>query len=183
MGARFHEDHKSQISLIEGHTREGRMRDLGNLALLTDLYQLTMVGGYVQEGKREQWANFDYFFRKVPDDGGYCVLAGLADLIEYLQNLRFGQTELAYLETLGLFPQGCFGLSGIIQIHRRVFGPYQRARWYSLTNPLSGSGRLCPKRSSLRGPAQHNELPDPYSHQRLQGFAGQPTVLRWWISA
>lgn len=81
------------------------MADLGGLALLTDLYQLTMVGGYVQEGKREQWANFDYFFRKVPDDGGYCVLAGLADLINYLQNLRFGREELAYLEALGLFPK------------------------------------------------------------------------------
>ncbi len=81
------------------------MADLGNLALLTDLYQLTMVGGYVQEGKREQWANFDYFFRKVPDDGGYCVLAGLADLVDYLQNLRFSAQEIAYLETLGLFPK------------------------------------------------------------------------------
>ena len=77
----------------------------GNWALLTDLYQLTMVGGYVQEGKGEQWANFDYFFRKIPDEGGYCVLAGLADLVEYLQNLRFTQEDLAYLETLGIFPK------------------------------------------------------------------------------
>lgn len=81
------------------------MGQLGNMALLTDLYQLTMVGGYVQQDKREQWASFDYFFRKVPDEGGYCVLAGLADLIEYLQNLRFSQEELAYLETLGVFPK------------------------------------------------------------------------------
>ena len=73
------------------------------LALLTDLYQLTMVGGYVREGKGGQWANFDYFFRKVPDDGGYCVLAGLASLLEYLQNLKFTQEDLAFLEGLGLF--------------------------------------------------------------------------------
>ncbi|MEJ5378302.1 MAG: nicotinate phosphoribosyltransferase [bacterium] len=81
------------------------MEHLFNMALLTDLYQLTMVGGYVQQGKKEQWANFDYFFRKVPDEGGYCVLAGLADLIDYLQNLKFSQGELAYLESLGLFPK------------------------------------------------------------------------------
>jgi nicotinate phosphoribosyltransferase len=80
------------------------MGDPQNLALLTDLYQLTMVGGYVREGKGEQWANFDYFFRKTPDEGGYCVLAGLADLVQYLQDLRFSQEDLAYLETLGLFP-------------------------------------------------------------------------------
>jgi len=72
-------------------------------ALLTDLYQLTMVGGYVQEGKTHQWANFDYFFRSIPDDGGYCILAGLADVIEYLQTLHFNQEDLSYLEGLGIF--------------------------------------------------------------------------------
>jgi len=72
-------------------------------ALLTDLYQLTMVGGYVQEGKTHQWANFDYFFRSIPDDGGYCILAGLADVIEYLQKLHFNQEDLSYLEGLGIF--------------------------------------------------------------------------------
>ena len=54
-------------------------------ALLTDLYQLTMMGGYVIQGKRYQWSNFDYYFQRIPDDGGYCVLAGLADLIEHIQ--------------------------------------------------------------------------------------------------
>lgn len=72
-------------------------------ALLTDLYQLTMVSGYVQEGKTHQWANFDYFFRSIPDDGGYCILAGLADVIEYLQTLHFNQEDLSYLEELGIF--------------------------------------------------------------------------------
>lgn len=72
-------------------------------SLLTDLYQLTMVGGYVKEGKADQWANFDYFFRKVPDNGGYCVLAGLEDVIRYVKTLRFTQRDLSYLEKLGLF--------------------------------------------------------------------------------
>ena len=72
-------------------------------ALLTDLYQLTMVGGYVQEGKKEQWANFDYFFRSVPDNGGYCILAGLADVIDYIRNLRFNGEDLSYLDGLGMF--------------------------------------------------------------------------------
>ncbi len=72
-------------------------------ALLTDLYQLTMVGGYVHEGKKEQWANFDYFFRNIPDNGGYCILAGVADVIEYIRNLHFSQEDLSYLEGLGVF--------------------------------------------------------------------------------
>ncbi len=75
-------------------------------SLLTDLYQLTMVGGYVQQGKQDQWANFDYFFRRIPDDGGYCVAAGLADLIDYVRNLHFSPEDLAYLEGLKLFSDG-----------------------------------------------------------------------------
>ena len=73
--------------------------------LLTDLYQLTMVGGYVKEGKKDQWANFDYFFRKVPDNGGFCIMAGLEDLIDYIQNLRFSEEELSFLESLRLFSE------------------------------------------------------------------------------
>jgi len=72
-------------------------------ALQTDLYQLTMVGGYVKEGKMNQCANFDYFFRKIPDDGGYCVVAGLADVIDYIQNLKFSEEDLAYLDSLNIF--------------------------------------------------------------------------------
>ena len=72
-------------------------------ALLTDLYQLTMVGGYVKEGKVDQWANFDYFFRKIPDQGGFCIVAGLEDVIRYLKTLHFTQKDLSYLERTGLF--------------------------------------------------------------------------------
>jgi nicotinate phosphoribosyltransferase len=62
-----------------------------------------MVGGYVEQGKEEQVANFDYFFRTVPDDGGYCVLAGLEDLIKYVKALRFSEEDLSYLTRLGIF--------------------------------------------------------------------------------
>lgn len=73
------------------------------LALQTDLYQLTMVGGYVRVGKKDQWATFDYFFRSIPDDGGYCILAGLADVIDYIRKLRFNKQGLSYLDGLGIF--------------------------------------------------------------------------------
>ncbi len=72
-------------------------------ALLTDLYQLTMVGGYIQAGKKEQLANFDYFFREIPDKGGYCILAGLADIIEYIRQLRFKPEDIQYLKKLSIF--------------------------------------------------------------------------------
>jgi nicotinate phosphoribosyltransferase len=76
-----------------------------NAALLTDLYQLTMVGGYVLKGKKEQKANFDYFFRSVPDNGGFCIMAGLEQLIDYIINLKFTDEDLSYLKGLGIFKQ------------------------------------------------------------------------------
>jgi nicotinate phosphoribosyltransferase len=80
-------------------------RDAATEALLTDLYQLTMVGGYVLKGKKDQKANFDYFFRKIPDNGGFCVMAGLEQLIDYICNLKFTEDDLAYLKGLDVFPE------------------------------------------------------------------------------
>ncbi len=76
-----------------------------NLTLLTDLYELTMVGGYFVTGKKDQWANFDYFFRNVPDDGGFCIAAGLEQIIEYIENIGFENDDIEYLRTLGIFPE------------------------------------------------------------------------------
>ncbi|MBI2568905.1 MAG: nicotinate phosphoribosyltransferase [Candidatus Schekmanbacteria bacterium] len=73
-------------------------------ALLTDLYQLTMMGGYHRhEQFRERRAAFELFFRRVPFGGGYCIAAGLADVVTYIRSLSFGADELGYLERLGLF--------------------------------------------------------------------------------
>jgi nicotinate phosphoribosyltransferase len=72
-------------------------------ALTTDLYQLTMLAGYLEEGMHETEAVFDLFFRHNPFHGGYAVFAGLEPALEYLENLRFRDDELAYLRGLGLF--------------------------------------------------------------------------------
>jgi len=76
-----------------------------NLTLLTDLYELTMVGGYFVIGKKDQLANFDYFFRNVPDDGGFCIAAGLEQIIEYIEHIGFANDDIDYLRTLGIFPE------------------------------------------------------------------------------
>jgi len=76
------------------------------MTLLTDLYQLTMVGGYYLLGKKDQKASFDYFFRKTPEDGGFCVAAGLEQLIQYIENIHFEPEDVEYLKSLNLFPPG-----------------------------------------------------------------------------
>lgn len=70
-------------------------------ALYTDFYELTMAQGYFLAGRAEEQACFDYFFRDLPFKGGYVIFAGLGDLLEILQNFRFGQEELSYLEAQG----------------------------------------------------------------------------------
>src|SRR4030042_209479 len=82
-----------------------RKKPMRNLTLLTDMYELTMVGGYLANGKENQRANFDYFFRRIPDEGGYCLAAGLEQLIDYIRNISFTPEDLAYLEGLGIFPE------------------------------------------------------------------------------
>ena len=72
------------------------------LGLFTDLYELTMVCGYLQTGHNPT-ATFDLFFRRLPPDRGYVVAAGLEQAVRYLETLSFDREELAYLESLG-FP-------------------------------------------------------------------------------
>jgi nicotinate phosphoribosyltransferase len=72
-------------------------------ALTTDLYELTMLAGYLEEGLLEKPAVFDLFYRTNPFQGGYAVFAGLETALDYLENLRFTDDELAYLKGLGIF--------------------------------------------------------------------------------
>ncbi len=73
-------------------------------ALYTDFYELTMAQGYFLEGRAEERAGFDYFFRDLPFGGGYVVFAGMGDLLQLLQNFSFHTDELKYLREQGFHP-------------------------------------------------------------------------------
>ncbi|USS87862.1 nicotinate phosphoribosyltransferase [Fructilactobacillus hinvesii] len=68
-----------------------------NLTLHTDDYEINMMATYFEEGMADRHAVFEVYFRKMPFGNGYAVFAGLAHLIEYLQNLWFTDTDIAYL--------------------------------------------------------------------------------------
>lgn len=72
------------------------------LTMLTELYEFTLADGYFSAGMRDTVACFDLFFRRVPDGGGFAVMAGLAQVIDHLRHLHFSEEELAFLETKGL---------------------------------------------------------------------------------
>lgn len=73
-----------------------------NLTLLTDLYEITMLQGYFKTGKQDV-VIFDAFYRSNPCGGGYAICAGLKQIIDYIQNLRFSDEDIAYLKSLGIF--------------------------------------------------------------------------------
>ncbi len=78
------------------------MEKIEGSALLTDLYELTMVASYFENQMFEP-ATFSLFIRDYPPFRRYFISAGLADILEYLENLRFAPQELEYLEQTGLF--------------------------------------------------------------------------------
>ena len=72
-----------------------------NYTLLTDEYEYTMANTYLASRKENQTAVFDVFFRKIPNGGGYVIMAGLDKVIEYIKGLHFGERELNYFRRKG----------------------------------------------------------------------------------
>lgn len=68
-----------------------------NATMLTDYYELAMANGYLELGMEEDIAYFDMFFRRIPDNGGYAIVAGLEQVIEYIENLDFTDDDIEYL--------------------------------------------------------------------------------------
>jgi nicotinate phosphoribosyltransferase len=81
------------------------IRNERNLTMLVDFYELTMANGYLDNNVGDKIAYFDMFFRRVPDGGGYCIMAGVQQLVEYMSNLRFTEDDIEYLAKKNVFSQ------------------------------------------------------------------------------
>ncbi|MBQ1279119.1 MAG: nicotinate phosphoribosyltransferase, partial [Clostridia bacterium] len=79
--------------------------DNRNLTMLMDLYELTMANGIMDSEYNDTVTYFDMFFRRIPDEGGYAIMAGIKQLIEYLDNLHFDDSDIEYLKSLNLFSE------------------------------------------------------------------------------
>lgn len=73
-----------------------------DLALLTEGYELTMADGFMGAGMKDTVAYFDLFFRRVPDNGGFAIAAGLSKVIDYLEHLNFREEDIKYLKSKGI---------------------------------------------------------------------------------
>ena len=76
-----------------------------NLTMLADFYEFTMANGYLENNMEDQIAYFDMFFRSIPDNGGFAIMAGVEQLIEYLNSLEFNEEDIAYFESRGIFSE------------------------------------------------------------------------------
>lgn len=76
-----------------------------NLTMLTDFYELTMAGGYFESGMKDIIATFDMFYRKNPDGGGFAIMAGLEQTVNYLSNLKFTDEDIEFLRKKKVFSE------------------------------------------------------------------------------
>ena len=77
-----------------------------DFALLTDLYELTMMQGYFRNKDRNETVIFDAFYRNNPMDSGYSICAGLEQVIDYIENLHFTSEDIAFLRSKNIFDEG-----------------------------------------------------------------------------
>ena len=82
------------------------MKDIKrNLTMLCDYYELTMANGYHKCGMKDKTVYFDVFYRDNPDNGGYAVVAGLEQVVEYINDLHFDEDDIEYLRSKGYFSE------------------------------------------------------------------------------
>ena len=76
-----------------------------NLTMMTDLYELTMMYGYYKCGMRDKVAAFDMFYRSKTESTHYAIMAGVEQLLDYLDNLHFDDDDIEYLRSQNLFDE------------------------------------------------------------------------------
>ena len=76
-----------------------------NMTMLTDFYEITMAGGYFEADMADDIAYFDMFFRRIPDGGGFVIMAGIEQVVNYLEELEFTDEDIDFLRRKGIFDE------------------------------------------------------------------------------
>ncbi len=92
-----------------------------NLTLLTDLYEMTMMQGYYKNQNNSKVV-FDAFYRTNPCGGGYAIMAGLEQVIDYIENLHFSEEDITYLRGLGIFEEDFLAYLKDFHFHGDIYG-------------------------------------------------------------
>ncbi len=92
-----------------------------NLTTMTDFYELTMSAGYLDEGYQDKIAVFDMFFRRVPNGGGYAIMAGLQQFMDAVDHLSFTEEDIAYLRSTGVFNEQFLNYLANFELHCNIW--------------------------------------------------------------
>ncbi|MDY2684614.1 MAG: nicotinate phosphoribosyltransferase, partial [Selenomonadaceae bacterium] len=79
--------------------------DSRNISMMMDFYEMTMANGYFKTGDMDTLVAFDVFYRSNPDGGGFAIFAGLEQVIEYVENMRFSDEDVAYFRQQHMFSE------------------------------------------------------------------------------
>lgn len=82
------------------------MKIKDNYTMMCDFYELTMANGYFESGLKDQICYFDVFYRTTPDNGGFAICAGLEQVIDYINDLHFDDSDIEYLRSKKIFSEG-----------------------------------------------------------------------------
>lgn len=150
-------------------------------ALMTDLYEITMLAGYFREGMHETDAVFDLFFRTAPFKGNYAVFAGLQPALKYLEELRFTDGDIAYLESLGIFESTFLDFLADFRFRGKVVAPREGTLVFPNEPLLSVEGTLAEAQfveTALLNLVNFQTLAATKA-SRIQGAAGDGVVLEF----
>ncbi|MFO7983964.1 MAG: nicotinate phosphoribosyltransferase [Desulfuromonadales bacterium] len=150
-------------------------------ALLTDLYELTMLAGYFREGMHETEAVFDLFFRTAPFNGSYAVFAGLQPALQYLEELRFTGEDIDYLDSLKIFQPEFLDFLLDFRFRGKVVAPREGTVVFPNEPLLSVKGTLAEAQvveSALLNLINFQTLAATKA-ARVQGAAGEGVVLEF----
>ena len=95
--------------------------DKRNISMMMDLYEMTMANGYYTDTTSADRVSFDVFYRKNPDGGGFSIFAGLEQIVEYIENLHFDESDIEYFRSLKLFDEGFLKYLSTYRFHGDIY--------------------------------------------------------------
>jgi len=95
--------------------------DSRNISMMMDFYEMTMANGYFENGGANSRVAFDVFYRRNPDGGGFAVFAGLEQIIEYVESMKFSAEDIDYFREQNLFNEDFLNYLANFKFHGDIY--------------------------------------------------------------
>ena len=95
--------------------------DSRNISMMMDFYEMTMANGYFESGGENTKVAFDVFYRRNPDGGGFAIFAGLEQIIEYVENMKFSADDVEYFRAQNLFNEDFLNYLANFHFHGDIY--------------------------------------------------------------